>query len=393
MVTMTRIGNSYTANNNKGNRTGYTEDVWNGVSEKERKKIERILINYRDFEDCRYTVPLEQEDFTPVCVDKVPLSSLFQEFRFFDEEEHKIQWEIPRYSEADLRDLLYHLLTLEPEAFSMFRNYLLNRVPVNRAIHFSTNRFIGAFYNNQRKGYGNIRFATKSWEKALKTHLNGNRSDEVKTCTEKSASQVRNIYSTNESNYSAIPDTDDIQHSGEPHDTIYNDMHCLRRLPNSHPKDAIQFFRRIPNSLMKIAGERERMNINFSLKTHNVEVAKQLRDIIVPLTDRLFTELESLNTWTERKSRIMEFKTAMQKNIKDCVEMRRKTGEYLNLEKAISQEHVTHLANLRIKSHEQLKTEKIRLQSMITEKRKAANRQIKQFTRKVARIQNIMAGL
>lgn len=352
----------------------YPQEVWEGVSEEERKKIEQILVDFDDLGISNYVLPLDHADFRATRTDMVSSVQRFKDFQYFDEEEEqKIQWEKPKYSEADLRDLLYHLLTLEPVEFMTFRNRLLDKVPVNRALRTTTNLFIDVISNKQRLGYGNIGVATKSWEKALKMHSGGNQQSEQPSAkagdatmngNEKITAPNMDTLNTDNprseeqsltANLSVLDCTVQSNRRSEPPATIYNDLHCLRILPNSHPQDTIQFFRRIPNSLARIGGNTKRMNINFSLKTHNVEIAKQLRDLIIPQTDKLFTELYMLNTWEERKSRIAEFITAMKKAITECVEEQRKPSDSLELERKIFREKLTRLSEDLAKSMERVK--------------------------------------
>ena len=138
--------------------------------------------------------------------------------------------------------------------------------------------------------------------------------------------------------------------------------------------------------------------------------------MIEPLCNKLFFELEELPSIEERKIRIREFRTAIEKELIQSEKLTQQHHHNLNsprdvlgeLEKAIRQGRKNRLAELRSKSREQIKDERMKLQKKaseekrtlkkrarqeLTEQKKQISQQVNQFTRKVARIQNIMAGL
>ena len=128
-------------------RTGYTEDVWNGVSEAERKKIEQVLNEHKELKPMRNSVPVEYADFKETEPHYQATSASFRLFDFQGKikDRHMLD-ESPKYSDADLQDLLLRLLTMEPEKFMAFRSYLLQGGSVRGSMKLSLNRFAGAFH-------------------------------------------------------------------------------------------------------------------------------------------------------------------------------------------------------------------------------------------------------
>ena len=128
-------------------RTGYTEDVWNGVSEAERKKIEQVLNEHKELKPIWNSVPVEYADFKETEPHYQVTSASFRLFDFQGKIEDRCMLdESPKYSDADLRDLLLRLLTMEPEKFMAFRSYLLQGGSVRGSMKLSLNRFAGAFH-------------------------------------------------------------------------------------------------------------------------------------------------------------------------------------------------------------------------------------------------------
>lgn len=128
-------------------RTGYTEDVWNGVSAAERKKIEQVLNEHKELKPIWNSVPVEYADFKETEPHYQATSASFRLFDFQGKikDRHMLD-ESPKYSDADLRDLLLRLLTMEPEKFMAFRSYLLQGGSVRGSMKLSLNQFAGAFH-------------------------------------------------------------------------------------------------------------------------------------------------------------------------------------------------------------------------------------------------------
>ncbi|HCG25978.1 MAG TPA: hypothetical protein DE060_05930 [Lentisphaeria bacterium] len=428
MVTMTRIGNS----TQKGNRTGYTEDVWDGVSEAERKKIEQVLNEHRELKPIWNSVPVEYADFKETEPHYQAASASFRLFDFQGKiEDRHVLDESPKYSDADLRDLLLRLLTMEPEKFMAFRSYLLQGGSVRGSMKLSLNQFAGAFHCGKWLDDINIRVASKSWEKAAKKGFNSNRSVRGVHSMDSQKKEIQEVATEPSSKTDKTQgQVYAIQKKRRHKDPVTDELRFLKYvIPTPNSPTCIHFVKRVPGHLSgrKHGSNQNQMNIQLSLRTRDVKVAKRLRDMIEPLCNKLFFELEELPSIEERKTRIREFRTAIEKELIQSEKLTQQhhhnpnsTRDVLGeLEKAIRQGRKNRLAELRSKSREQIKAERTKLQKKasevkaqlqkkvseekralkkrtrqeLTEQKKQVSKQVNQFTRKVARIQNIMAGL
>lgn len=407
MVTMTRIG--------------YTEDVWNGVSEAERKKIEQVLNEHKELKPIWNSVPVEYADFKETEPHYQVTSASFRLFDFQGkiEDRHMLD-ESPKYSDADLQDLLLRLLTMEPEKFMAFRSYLLQGGSVRGSMKLSLNQFAGAFHCGKWLDDINIRVASKSWEKAAKKGFNGNRSVRGVNSMDSQKKEIQEVATEPSSKTDKTSgQVYAIQKKRRRKDPVTDELRFLKYvIPTPNLPTCIHFVKRVPGHLSgrKHGSNKNQMNIQLSLRTHDVKVAKRLRDMIEPLCNKLFFELEELPSIEERKTRIREFRTAIEKELIQSEKLTQQhhhnpnsTRDVLGeLEKAIKQERKNRLAELRSKSRGQIKDERMKLQKKaseekrtlrkrtrqeLTEQKKQISQQVNQFTRKVARIQNIMAGL
>ena len=421
MVTMTRIG--------------YTEDVWNGVSEAERKKIEQVLNEHKELKPIWNSVPVEYADFKETEPHYQAASASFRLFDFQGKiEDRHVLDESPKYSDADLRDLLLRLLTMEPEKFMTFRSYLLQGGSVRGSMKLSLNQFAGAFHCGKWLDDINIRVASKSWEKAAKKGFNSNRSEKGGTicgtpsqygqppqygCMDSQKKEIQEVATEpNSKTDKTQGQVYAIQKKRRHKDPVTDELRFLKYvIPPPNSPTCIHFVKRVPGHLSgrKHGSNKNQMNIQLSLRTRDVKVAKRLRDMIEPLCNKLFFELEELPSIEERKIRIREFRTAIEKELIQSEKLTQQQnsprgvlGELGELEKAIRQGRKNRLAELRSKSREQIKAERTKLQKKVseekralkkrtrqelTEQKKQVSKQVNQFTRKVARIQNIMAGL
>ena len=417
MVTMTRIGNS----TQKGNRTGYTEDVWDGVSEAERKKIEQVLNEHRELKPIWNSVPVEYADFKETEPHYQAASASFRLFDFQGKiEDRHVLDESPKYSDADLRDLLLRLLTMEPEKFMAFRSYLLQGGSVRGSMKLSLNQFAGAFHCGKWLDDINIRVASKSWEKAAKKGFNSNRSVRGVHSMDSQKKEIQEVATEpNSKTDKTQGQVYAIQKKRRHKDPVTDELRFLKYvIPTPNLPTCIHFVKRVPGHLSgrKHGSNQNQMNIQLSLRTRDVKVAKRLRDMIEPLCNKLFFELEELPSIEERKIRIREFRTAIEKELIQSEKLTQQhhhnpnsTRDVLGeLEKAIKQGRKNRLAELRSKSREQIKDERMKLQKKaseekrtlkkrtrqeLAEQKKQISQQVNQFTRKVARIQNIMSGL
>ena len=428
MVTMTRIGNS----TQKGNRTGYTEDVWDGVSEAERKKIEQVLNEHRELKPIWNSVPVEYADFKETEPHYQAASALFRLFDFQGKiEDRHVLDESPKYSDADLRDLLLRLLTMEPEKFMAFRSYLLQGGSVRGSMKLSLNQFAGAFHCGKWLDDINIRVASKSWEKAAKKGFNSNRSVRGVHSMDSQKKEIQEVATEPSSKTDKTQgQVYAIQKKRRHKDPVTDELRFLKYvIPTPNLPTCIHFVKRVPGHLSgrKHGSNQNQMNIQLSLRTRDVKVAKRLRDMIEPLCNKLFFELEELPSIEERKTRIREFRTAIEKELIQSEKLTQQhhhnpnstRGVLGELEKAIRQGRKNRLAELRSKSREQIKAERTELQKKasevkaqlqkkvseekralkkrtrqeLAEQKKQISQQVNQFTRKVARIQNIMSGL
>ena len=407
MVTMTRIG--------------YTEDVWNGVSEAERKKIEQVLNEHKELKPIWNSVPVEYADFKETEPHYQVTSASFRLFDFQGkiEDRHMLD-ESPKYSDADLRDLLLRLLTMEPEKFMAFRSYLLQGGSVRGSMKLSLNQFAGAFHCGKWLDDINIRVASKSWEKAAKKGFNSNRSVRGVHSMDSQKKEIQEVATEpNSKTDKTSGQVYAIQKKRRHKDPVTDELRFLKYvIPPPNSPTCIHFVKRVPGYLVgrKYGSNKNQMNIQLSLRTRDVKVAKRLRDMIEPLCNKLFFELEELPSIEERKIRIREFRTAIEKELIQSEKLTQQHHHNSNstrdvlgeLEKAIKQERKNRLAELRSKSRGQIKDERMKLQKKaseekrtlrkrtrqeLTEQKKQISQQVNQFTRKVARIQNIMAGL
>ena len=407
MVTMTRIG--------------YTEDVWHGVSEAERKKIEQVLNEHKELKPIWNSVPVEYADFKETEPHYQVTSASFRLFDFQGkiEDRHMLD-ESPKYSDADLRDLLLRLLTMEPEKFMAFRSYLLQGGSVRGSMKLSLNQFAGAFHCGKWLDDINIRVASKSWEKAAKKGFNSNRSVRGVHSMDSQKKEIQEVATEpNSKTDKTSGQVYAIQKKRRHKDPVTDELRFLKYvIPPPNSPTCIHFVKRVPGHLVgrKHGSNKNQMNIQLSLRTRDVKVAKRLRDMIEPLCNKLFFELEELPSIEERKIRIREFRTAIEKELIQSEKLTQQHHHNSNstrdvlgeLEKAIKQGRKNRLAELRSKSREQIKAERMELQKKaseekrtlkkrarqeLTEQKKQISQQVNQFTRKVARIQNIMAGL
>ena len=407
MVTMTRIG--------------YTEDVWNGVSEAERKKIEQVLNEHKELKPIWNSVPVEYADFKETEPHYQVTSASFRLFDFQGkiEDRHMLD-ESPKYSDADLRDLLLRLLTMEPEKFMAFRSYLLQGGSVRGSMKLSLNQFAGAFHCGKWLDDINIRVASKSWEKAAKKGFNSNRSVRGVHSMDSQKKEIQEVATEpNSKTDKTSGQVYAIQKKRRHKDPVTDELRFLKYvIPPPNSPTCIHFVKRVPGYLVgrKYGSNKNQMNIQLSLRTRDVKVAKRLRDMIEPLCNKLFFELEELPSIEERKIRIREFRTAIEKELIQSEKLTQQHHHNSNstrdvlgeLEKAIKQERKNRLAELRSKSRGQIKDERMKLQKKaseekrtlrkrtrqeLTEQKKQISQQVNQFTRKVARIQNIMSGL
>lgn len=402
-------------------RTGYTEDVWNGVSEAERKKIEQVLNEHKELKPIWNSVPVEYADFKETEPHYQVTSASFRLFDFQGkiEDRHMLD-ESPKYSDADLRDLLLRLLTMEPEKFMAFRSYLLQGGSVRGSMKLSLNQFAGAFHCGKWLDDINIRVASKSWEKAAKKGFNSNRSVRGVHSMDSQKKEIQEVITepSSKTDKTSGP-VYAIQKKRRHKDSVTDELRFLKYvIPPPNSPTCIHFVKRVPGHLVgrKHGSNKNQMNIQLSLRTRDVKVAKRLRDMIEPLCNKLFFELEELPSIEERKIRIREFRTAIEKELIQSEKLTQQHHHNLNsprdvlgeLEKAIRQGRKNRLAELRSKSREQIKDERMKLQKKaseekrtlkkrarqeLTEQKKQISQQVNQFTRKVARIQNIMAGL
>lgn len=407
MVTMTRIG--------------YTEDVWHGVSEAERKKIEQVLNEHKELKPIWNSVPVEYADFKETEPHYQVTSASFRLFDFQGkiEDRHMLD-ESPKYSDADLRDLLLRLLTMEPEKFMAFRSYLLQGGSVRGSMKLALNQFAGAFHCDKWLDDINISVASKSWEKAAKRGFNSNRSVRGVHSMDSQKKEIQEVATEpNSKTDKTQGQVYAIQKKRRHKDPVTDELRFLKYvIPPPNSPTCIHFVKRVPGHLSgrKHGSNKNQMNIQLSLRTRDVKVAKRLRDMIEPLCNKLFFELEELPSIEERKIRIREFRTAIEKELIQSEKLTQQHHHNLNsprdvlgeLEKAIRQGRKNRLAELRSKSREQIKDERMKLQKKaseekrtlkkrarqeLTEQKKQISQQVNQFTRKVARIQNIMAGL
>lgn len=402
-------------------RTGYTEDVWNGVSEAERKKIEQVLNEHKELKPIWNSVPVEYADFKETEPHYQVTSASFRLFDFQGkiEDRHTLD-ESPKYSDADLRDLLLRLLTMEPEKFMAFRSYLLQGGSVRGSMKLSLNQFAGAFHCGKWLDDINIRVASKSWEKAAKKGFNSNRSVRGVHSMDSQKKEIQEVITEPSSKTDKTSgQVYAIQKKRRHKDPVTDELRFLKYvIPPPNSPTCIHFVKRVPGHLVgrKHGSNKNQMNIQLSLRTRDVKVAKRLRDMIEPLCNKLFFELEELPSIEERKIRIREFRTAIEKELIQSEKLTQQHHHNSNstrdvlgeLEKAIKQGRKNRLAELRSKSREQIKAERMELQKKaseekrtlkkrarqeLTEQKKQISQQVNQFTRKVARIQNIMAGL
>ena len=402
-------------------RTGYTEDVWNGVSEAERKKIEQVLNEHKELKPMRNSVPVEYADFKETEPHYQATSASFRLFDFQGKikDRHELD-ESPKYSDADLQDLLLRLLTMEPEKFMAFRSYLLQGGSVRGSMKLSLNQFAGAFHCGKWLDDINIRVASKSWEKAAKKGFNGNRSVRGVNSMDSQKKEIQEVATEPSSKTDKTSgQVYAIQKKRRRKDPVTDELRFLKYvIPTPNLPTCIHFVKRVPGHLSgrKHGSNKNQMNIQLSLRTHDVKVAKRLRDMIEPLCNKLFFELEELPSIEERKTRIREFRTAIEKELIQSEKLTQQhhhnpnsTRDVLGeLEKAIKQGRKNRLAELRSKSREQIKDERMKLQKKaseekrtlkkrtrqeLAEQKKQISQQVNQFTRKVARIQNIMSGL
>lgn len=402
-------------------RTGYTEDVWNGVSEAERKKIEQVLNEHKELKPIWNSVPVEYADFKETEPHYQVTSASFRLFDFQGkiEDRHMLD-ESPKYSDADLRDLLLRLLTMEPEKFMAFRSYLLQGGSVRGSMKLSLNQFAGAFRCGKWLDDINIRVASKSWEKAAKKGFNGNRSVRGVNSMDSQKKEIQEVATEPSSKTDKTSgQVYAIQKKGRHKDPVTDELRFLKYvIPTPNLPTCIHFVKRVPGHLVgrKHGSNKNQMNIQLSLRTRDVKVAKRLRDMIEPLCNKLFFELEELPSIEERKIRIREFRTAIEKELIQSERLTQQHHHNSNstrdvlgeLEKAIRQGRKNRLAELRSKSREQIKAERMELQKKaseekrtlrkrtrqeLAEQKKQISQQVNQFSRKVARIQNIMAGL
>lgn len=428
-------------------RTGYTEDVWNGVSEAERKKIEQVLNEHKELKPIWNSVPVEYADFKETEPHYQVTSASFRLFDFQGKIEDRCMLdESPKYSDADLRDLLLRLLTMEPEKFMAFRSYLLQGGSVRGSMKLSLNRFAGAFHCDKWLDDIDIRVASKSWEKAAKKGFNSNRSEKGGTicgtpsqygqppqygCMDSQKKEIQEVATEPSSKTDKTPgQVYAIQKKRRHKDPVTDELRFLKYvIPTPNLPTCIHFVKRVPGHLSgrKHGSNQNQMNIQLSLRTRDVKVAKRLRDMIEPLCNKLFFELEELPSIEERKTRIREFRTAIEKELIQSEKLTQQhhhnpnstRGVLGELEKAIRQGRKNRLAELRSKSREQIKAERTELQKKasevkaqlrkkaseekrtlekrtrqeLAEQKKQISQQVNQFTRKVARIQNIMSGL
>ena len=402
-------------------RTGYTEDVWNGVSEAERKKIEQVLNEHKELKPIWNSVPVEYADFKETEPHYQVTSASFRLFDFQGKIEDRCMLdESPKYSDADLRDLLLRLLTMEPEKFMAFRSYLLQGGSVRGSMKLSLNRFAGAFHCDKWLDDINIRVASKSWEKAAKRGFNSNRSVRGVHSMDSQKKEIQEVATEpNSKTDKTQGQVYAIQKKRRHKDPVTDELRFLKYvIPPPNSPTCIHFVKRVPGHLSgrKHGSNKNQMNIQLSLRTRDVKVAKRLRDMIEPLCNKLFFELEELPSIEERKIRIREFRTAIEKELIQSEKLTQQHHHNLNsprdvlgeLEKAIRQGRKNRLAELRSKSREQIKDERMKLQKKaseekrtlkkrarqeLTAQKKQISQQVNQFTRKVARIQNIMAGL
>ena len=402
-------------------RTGYTEDVWNGVSEAERKKIEQVLNEHKELKPIWNSVPIEYADFKETEPHYQVTSASFRLFDFQGkiEDRHMLD-ESPKYSDADLRDLLLRLLTMEPEKFMAFRSYLLQGGSVRGSMKLSLNQFAGAFHCGKWLDDINIRVASKSWEKAAKKGFNSNRSVRGVHSMDSQKKEIQEVITepSSKTDKTSGP-VYAIQKKRRHKAPVTDGLRFLKYvIPPPNSPTCIHFVKRVPGHLVgrKHGSNKNQMNIQLSLRTRDVKVAKRLRDMIEPLCNKLFFELEELPSIEERKIRIREFRTAIEKELIQSERLTQQHHHNSNstrdvlgeLEKAIRQGRKNRLAELRSKSREQIKAERMELQKKaseekrtlrkrtrqeLTEQKKQISQQVNQFTRKVARIQNIMAGL
>lgn len=402
-------------------RTGYTEDVWNGVSAAERKKIEQVLNEHKELKPIWNSVPVEYADFKETEPHYQATSASFRLFDFQGKikDRHMLD-ESPKYSDADLRDLLLRLLTMEPEKFMAFRSYLLQGGSVRGSMKLSLNQFAGAFHCGKWLDDINIRVASKSWEKAAKKGFNSNRSVRGVHSMDSQKKEIQEVATEpNSKTDKTQGQVYAIQKKRRHKDPVTDELRFLKYvIPPPNSPTCIHFVKRVPGHLVgrKHGSNKNQMNIQLSLRTRDVKVAKRLRDMIEPLCNKLFFELEELPSIEERKIRIREFRTAIEKELIQSEKLTQQHHHNSNstrgvlgeLEKAIKQGRKNRLAKLRSKSREQIKDERMKLQKKaseekrtlkkrarqeLTEQKKQISQQVNQFTRKVARIQNIMAGL
>lgn len=402
-------------------RTGYTEDVWNGVSEAERKKIEQVLNEHKELKPIWNSVPVEYADFKETEPHYQATSASFRLFDFQGKiEDRHVLDESPKYSDADLRDLLLRLLTMEPEKFMAFRSYLLQGGSVRGSMKLSLNQFAGAFHCGKWLDDINIRVASKSWEKAAKKGFNSNRSVRGVHSMDSQKKEIQEVATEpNSKTDKTQGQVYAIQKKRRHKDPVTDELRFLKYvIPPPNSPTCIHFVKRVPGHLSgrKHGSNQNQMNIQLSLRTRDVKVAKRLRDMIEPLCNKLFFELEELPSIEERKIRIREFRTAIEKELIQSEKLTQQhhhnpnsTRDVLGeLEKAIKQGRKNRLAELRSKSREQIKDERMKLQKKaseekrtlkkrtrqeLAEQKKQISQQVNQFTRKVARIQNIMSGL
>ena len=295
----------------------------------------------------------------------------------------------------------------------------------------SLNQFAGAFHCGKWLDDINIRVASKSWEKAAKKGFNSNRSVRGVHSMDSQKKEIQEVATEPSSKTDKTQgQVYAIQKKRRHKDPVTDELRFLKYvIPTPNLPTCIHFVKRVPGHLSgrKHGSNQNQMNIQLSLRTRDVKVAKRLRDMIEPLCNKLFFELEELPSIEERKTRIREFRTAIEKELIQSEKLTQQhhhnpnstRGVLGELEKAIRQGRKNRLAELRSKSREQIKAERTELQKKasevkaqlqkkvseekralkkrtrqeLAEQKKQISQQVNQFTRKVARIQNIMSGL